>query len=64
MSVIVTAQEARSNKHATEIAYERERTNHIQFKQLNTMMMMMMMMMMIIYNYYSKIFKNGKSIAF
>jgi hypothetical protein len=63
MSVIVTAQEARGNKHTTEMAYERERTNHIQFKQLNTMMMMMMMMM-IIYNYYSKIFKNGKNIAF
>jgi hypothetical protein len=60
MSVIATTQEARDINHTTEIAYERERTNHMQFKQLNTRIKIII----IIYNYYCKIFKNGKNKAF
>jgi hypothetical protein len=60
MSVTATAQEAGDIKHTKEMANERERTNHIQFKQLNTVITMMVIMIIIIHNYYSRIFKNEK----
>jgi hypothetical protein len=44
----------RAQKHATvtmEIAYERERTNHMQLKQLNKIIVIIIIIIIIMYNY-------------